>query len=127
MSSPALLTLALACWSQSEPPVLDLVEVRLAGRGELERLHLLASDVDDHGARGETARIFADDLEQVHLRSLGFELDVRVEDLAAAYAARAAADWSGGAVGSMGGFRTLAEIEQESGGNPEARSPASAY
>ena len=113
MSSPALLTLALACWSQSEPPILDLVEVRLAGRGELERLHLLASDVDDHGARGETARIFADDLEQVHLRSLGFELDVRVEDLAAAYAARAAADWSGGAVGSMGGFRTLEEIEQE--------------
>ncbi|MAF66079.1 MAG: hypothetical protein CMJ84_10550 [Planctomycetes bacterium] len=111
MPSPALLPLVLACWPQT--PVLDMVEVRVADRRELARLHRFASDVDDHGVVADTARVFADDLEQIHLRSLGFELEVRVEDLAAFYSSRAAEDYSGGAVGSMGGFRTLAEIEAE--------------
>jgi hypothetical protein len=113
MPSPALVALALACGSQSTPPVHDLVEVRLDRPTELERLQRFASDVDDHGVAGPTVRILADDVEQRHLRSLGFDLEVITEDLAEFYATRAAEDFAGGAVGSMGGFRTLAEIEAE--------------
>ena len=57
--------------------------------------------------------MYADDAEQARLASLGFELEVLQEDLASFYAQRAAADAAlGPGPGSMGGFRTLAEIGQ---------------
>ena len=76
-------------------------------------------DVDDHGAPQREAgcwrvRANATDEEQALIETLGLQVFVLQEDLGAYYAARAAEE-SGlvGGPGSMGGFRTLAEINQE--------------
>jgi len=88
-------------------------------RDELARLLRAARDPDDHRApRDGRVRIFSDPEEEARLRGMGFALTVLQEDLSAFYAARAAADLetSGprlGVGGSMGGFKTLAEIGAE--------------
>jgi len=112
-----LLVAAVPIALAQEPaaPVVDLVLVRLAAPSELVRLLRSATDVDDHVpiTPDGRVRVYADDAEQARLRGLGFELAVLTEDLSAFYAERAANAFAGGAVGSMGGFRTLAEIGQE--------------
>ena len=94
----------------------DQVEVRLRGLDQLSLLLQVARDVDDHRPVTEDGRVtlYADDAEQAYLRGLGFELEVVIENLTRHYAERAAADPGlRSAAGSMGGFRTLVEIEQE--------------
>ena len=115
-----LLALLLACPSAAapqEPPVLDLVEVHLRGTDEWLLLQTLATDLDDHHPPGADGSVwlYADDAEQARLRRAGLRLEVLQEDLASFYAARAAADAGAarGLGGSMGGFKTLAEIEAE--------------
>lgn len=118
-----LLPLPLLLWAataqqpdiQPAPPIKDLVEVQLSGRSEAHYLYQVASDPHDHGGIDEQGRawIFADDAEQDHLASLGFRLNVVQEDLSAFYAARAKQNPAPrGVGGSMGGFKTLAEINQ---------------
>ena len=111
-----LLSTVLLCAALPQLPAKDLVEVALRGEDEAAFLMRVASDFDDHhGVSSEgIAVIYADDREQEYLRSLGFRLEVVQEDLTRFYAERAAADpGMRSAMGSMGGFRTLAEIEQE--------------
>ena len=101
--------------SPGAPERIDLCEVRVASRAELARLFRLASDPDDHfRVRDGVARIYAGEGEERRLRALGFDLTVLRRDLASFYAARAASDPArliqGG---SMGGFKTLAEIVAE--------------
>jgi hypothetical protein len=113
-----LIALALPPQRAEAPPAaaprIDQVAVRVRSRAELERLARLASDVDDHrGVRDGRVVIHADADEQERLARLGFELEVRRRDLAGFYARRAARSAAAGVdgAGSMGGFRTLAEIE----------------
>lgn len=96
-------------------PAKDLVEVTLSGPAEASFLFQVASDPHDHQAVAADGKvhIFADDAEQNYLSSLGFRLRVLQEDLTNFYAERAAADPLRTVGGSMGGFKTLAEIEQE--------------
>ena len=101
--------------SSGAPERIDLCEVRVSSRAELARLFRLASDPDDHfRVRDGVARIYAGETEERRLRALGFDLTVLRRDLASFYAARAASDPArliqGG---SMGGFKTLAEIVAE--------------
>lgn len=114
------LLLALAAsGGPSQAPVLDLVEVRVESRRDLWLLRELVSDLDPHAARGarESVRVVADDEEQAQLRAAGLDFRVVQEDLTRFYAERAAGDLPPGALGlgagagSMGGFRTLAEME----------------
>jgi len=97
------------------PPVKDLVAVEVPGPAAAALLFQTATDPDDHhGVVDGVAWILADDAEQARLRAQGWRLWVLQEDLAGFYAARAAADPArAAAAGSMGGFRTLAEILQE--------------
>lgn len=106
-----------------QPQVKDLVKIPVADAAEFQALHALLTDIDDHQAvamSGE-ATAYATDAEQQLLAAAGIPFEVQIEDLQAYYAERAAADLAaqqggvltGGPVGSMGGFRTLAEIEQE--------------
>ncbi|HEX9792343.1 MAG TPA: M14 family metallopeptidase [Planctomycetota bacterium] len=99
------------------PPVKDQVRVLLRGPVEADLLRQVASDFDDHrplGADG-SAVVYADDAEQARLAAMGFQLLVEIEDLSGFYSARAQADLAGrsAAGGSMGGFKTLAEILAE--------------
>jgi len=112
-------SLILALALQDSPPVKDLVEVCLGDRAEYQLLVQSIDDVDDHVAPVRDAgcwrvRAYATDEEQAFLETLGLQVFVLQEDLSAYYAARAAEE-SGlvGGPGSMGGFRTLAEINQE--------------
>jgi len=112
-------TLFCALVLQGPPPVKDMVEVCVGDEAEYQLLTQTISDVDDHGAPLREAgcwrvRAYATDSEQALLETLGLQVFVLQEDLSAFYAARAAEE-SGlvGGPGSMGGFRTLAEINQE--------------
>jgi hypothetical protein len=99
----------------STAPRIDLCEVRVRDAAELARLFRSASDPDDHyPVTDGRARIYADSAEEARLVRLGFDVTVVQRDLAAFYAARAAADRSRFVQGgSMGGFKTLAEIVAE--------------
>jgi hypothetical protein len=109
---PLLLPLVAAQQPARSPK--HLCEVTVASPAELARLFDVASDPDDHARSGERARIYADSAEVARLSALGFEVTVVQRDLATFYARRAAAapNLALGA-GSMGGFRTLAEIVSE--------------
>lgn len=120
MHLPLLLPLLLALPVAQEPalpqaPVLDLVAVEVSGPADARLLFQTATDPDDHrGLVAGEVWIYADDAEQARLARQGWRLRVLQEDIAAFYAARAAADPArAAAAGSMGGFRTLAEILQE--------------
>lgn len=96
-------------------PIKDLVEVEIHSAAEHDLLSSLCTDVDDHhgfGLHGH-AVVYATDAEQALLAQNGFEFEVQIEDLASFYAERARLSQSRNSVGSMGGFRTLAEIHQE--------------
>ena len=110
-----LLILITALAAQAPAAKIDLCTVRVRDRAELARLFREARDADDHGRILDgRARVYADDAEQARLRRLGFDLTVVQEDLASFYAARAAAEpRSLTQGGSMGGFKTLAEIGAE--------------
>lgn len=112
--APFLLSLPLL--AAQAAPVKDLVEVRLRGPSEASWLFQVATDPLDEVPITPDGRalVLAGDAEQAFLAALGFRLRVLQEDLAGFYAARAAADpGSRAAGGSMGGFRTWAEILQE--------------
>lgn len=108
----ALLLLAL----QAAPvaSAVDLCEVAVTTRADVARLHELARDPDDHDRADDGwIRVHADEAEQAALRRAGFTLRTVQRDLASFYADRAAAQSSLVGAGSMGGFRTLAEIGAE--------------
>src|SRR5262245_35164680 len=96
-------------------PKIDLCTVRVRDRAEMDRLFAAALDADDHSRIVDgRARVYADAAEQARLRRLGFDLTVVQPDLSGFYAARAAAEpRSLTQGGSMGGFKTLAEIGAE--------------
>ena len=113
-----LLCFGFAQTPSSIPPIQDLVQIPVANAAEYQHLQTLLVDVDDHHAAASsgTAMAYATDAEQQLLQSLGIPYVVVIEDLQNYYAQRAARDLSLGgraAVGSMGGFRTLAEIVSE--------------
>lgn len=120
-----LLTLGLLQGPSDPHPVKDLVHVPVADAEAYWQIQQLCSDVDDHHATSMAgyAIVFATDAEQDALAKAGIAFTVEQEDLQAFYAQRAAADLaqtqsqgrSTSAVvgGSMGGFKTLAEIEAE--------------
>lgn len=107
----------LLALSASQDPAVDLLRIPVRGAGDLRRLAALLDDVDDHhpSLAAGYALAYATDAEQAALFAAGVPYVVQREDLAAWYAARAAADPGarGGAAGSMGGFRTWAEILAE--------------
>ncbi|NQU47977.1 MAG: zinc carboxypeptidase [Planctomycetes bacterium] len=98
-----------------KPPILDQVEVQIHSQAEYDLLTRLVNDVDDHHPVQMTghATCYLTDAEQAILQQRGFVFDVQIEDLSSFYAERARLDSGRNAVGSMGGFRTLAEVEQE--------------
>jgi len=111
------MSLALLLALQAAPvarPV-DLCEVAVATRADVARLFDVAQDPDDHDRADDGwVRVHADATEQARLRRAGFTLRVVQPDLARHYAERAAAESTlGPAAGTMGGFRTLAEIGAE--------------
>jgi len=97
--------------------VVDLIHLAPPGNAaELELWRSLLHDIDDHAlAEGGQLIAYASDREQASLAAAGIPFAVEIEDLSGFYADRAAANRGQGRapVGSMGGFRTLAEIEQE--------------
>lgn len=112
----ALVALAALAPAQTPaPPRIDLCEVRVRDEAELARLFRTARDPDDHGrVRDGMARIYSVPEEEARLASLGFDVRVVQPDLPGFYARRAALDpkrMTQG--GSMGGFKTLAEIGAE--------------
>ncbi|RMH00975.1 MAG: hypothetical protein D6702_12605 [Planctomycetota bacterium] len=112
---PLLLLCALPIAQQPAPSPVDLVKIPASSPADFAELVRLGFDVDDHlglDAAGNLT-VYADDAEQDRLAAAGFRFWVEIEDLPAFYAARAAAAPARSAVGSMGGFRTLAEIGQE--------------
>ncbi len=112
-----MFALLLAAAIQAQEPVKDLLKVPVHSAAEYRALVTLLSDVDDHHAVARTgeAIAYASDAEQALLRNAGIAFRVEIEDLQSFYAARAAAEAGprGPGVGSMGGFRTLAEILAE--------------
>jgi hypothetical protein len=115
-----LLSLSLAQGAQTvAPSVKDLLQIPVANAAEYQQLQDLLSDVDDHHASASSglATAYATDAEQEQLRSAGIGFTVMIEDLQDYYAQRAASELGPAAntasVGSMGGFRTLAEIGSE--------------
>ena len=98
-----------------KPPILDQVEVQIHSQAEYDLLTRLVNDVDDHHPVQMTghATCYLTDAEQAILQQRGFVYEVQIEDLASFYAERARLDSGRNAVGSMGGFRTLAEVGQE--------------
>jgi hypothetical protein len=117
--SSITLCLGLAQGVPATRPVKDLVKVPVADATAFRRLQLLLDDVDDHHdvATDGIATVYASDAEQELLRAAAIPFTVEIEDLQSYYSARAASELEQGgarlAVGSMGGFRTLAEIESE--------------
>ena len=112
---PILLALPAAAPQQPAPAPPDLVKVAAASPADFHALQAQGFDVDDHAGADAAGHltVYADDAEQARLAAAGWSFYVEVEDLPGHYAARAAAAPARAAVGSMGGFRTLAEIEQE--------------
>lgn len=112
--APARIASTRIAPTRSPDAALDEVAVRVRGARERQRLLREASDVDDHRRRSDgRVVIYADRAEQERLARLGFELEVLRRDLGGFYARRAALSAAAGkdGAGSMGGFRTLAEIE----------------
>ena len=115
-----ILALAQALPSAQAPtptvPVKDLLHLPPpVSEAELKQILTLLTDVDDHALAEDGQLIaYATDAEQALLREAGIPFAVQIEDLTAFYADRLAADLRGRtlSVGSMGGWRTLAEIEQ---------------
>lgn len=117
------LSLGIAQATPTQTPVKDLLQIPVASAEEYQQLQLLLQDVDDHHAvsMSDMATAYATDAEQEVLRAAGIAFEVRIEDLQYYYAKRAALDLAqsqsqGVAAvvgGSMGGFKTLAEIEAE--------------
>jgi hypothetical protein len=107
-----LLTLAL-----TQEPTLDLLHVPVRNPAQLNRLQTLLADVDEHhpALTSGYAIAYATAAEQAALNAAGIPFQIEIHDLQAWYAARGAADSGprGGPVGSMGGFRTLAELLSE--------------
>ena len=96
-------------------PRKDLCEVNVRDARGLQRLAAAVTDLDDHAPLEDGwARIYSNPAEEARLVRAGFELRVVQDDLGSYYAERAA-QGSHPAVmgGSMGGFKTLAEIETE--------------
>jgi hypothetical protein len=93
----------------------DLCEVRVRGASDLQRLSALVGDLDDHSPVTDGwARIYGSPAEEARLLRLGWELRVVQTDLADWYAQRAAQPPHPLVMGgSMGGFKTLAEIGAE--------------
>lgn len=97
-------------------PVKDLIRIPVDNPEAALQLQGMLHDIDDHlGLRNQRLTAYATDAEQADLLAAGIAFEVEIEDLTAYYAERAANDRvaSLSAVGSMGGFRTLAEIEAE--------------
>ncbi len=116
LCAPPLPAFAQSSPDPAGPAPKALVEVRIHDPAELARLRSQASDFDDHRPPSADGRvvIYADPAERARLRAAGFRLEVLIPDLSAWYANRAALDPQPRAgVGSMGGFRTYAEILQE--------------
>lgn len=101
----------------AQEPALDLLRVPVATPAQLARLQSLVDDVDEHhpALAAGYALAYATAAEEAALSQAGIPFSIVIQDLQAWYAARAANDAGprGGAVGSMGGFRTLAEIAAE--------------
>lgn len=112
-----MLLALLVTLSIPQEPVKDLIHVPVRDAQEYRALSETLSDVDDHHAtaREGYAVAYATDAEQAQLLRAGIAFEVRIEDLQAHYVRRAAAELGprGPGVGSMGGFRTLAEILTE--------------
>jgi hypothetical protein len=112
-----MLCALLVAVSFLQEPVKDLIHVPVPSAAAYRSLQTLLTDVDDHHAvaREGYAIAYATDAEQAALTAAGIGFAVQIEDLQAHYAARAAAELGprGPGVGSMGGFRTLAEILAE--------------
>ncbi len=116
-----LLLLALQTGQATPAPtaeVLDLIHFpRSISAQKAAQYERLLHDIDDHALAEAGQRIaYATDAEQQALKAAGLSFSVQIENLTEYYAARAAADQQQSrlaTVGSMGGFRTLAEIEQE--------------
>jgi len=117
------LSLGLAQGALQQPPIKDLLKIPVSNVEDYQQLQLLLQDVDDHHAvamSGE-ATAYATDAEQAVLLGAGIGFTVEIEDLANFYAERAAVDIAQSQAqgvaavvgGSMGGFKTLAEIEAE--------------
>jgi len=120
MLIPSLLLLAQAAQAQSpaieKQPIKDLVEVEISSAAEYDALLQTCTDVDDHHPYGfhDHAVVYATDAEQLLLAERGFTFEVQIEDLATYYEERARLDSNSRmSVGSMGGFRTWAEVIQE--------------
>jgi carboxypeptidase T len=93
---------------------IDLCEVHVADAKAAERLFRLVRDYDDHSPIVDgKARIYSDSEEEARLVRAGWQVDVVQRDLARFYAERAAANPPPVMGGSMGGFKTLAEIVTE--------------
>jgi len=110
---PLLLPVLASAQDPASVPV-DLVKVQASSPAAFQHLVALGFDVDDHAGADADGNliVYADDAAQDRLAAAGYGYFVEIEDLSGYYAARAAAS-SRAAVGSMGGFRTLAEIGQE--------------
>src|SRR5678816_3635940 len=116
LSSLAILALAQSpAPAPALPPRKDLCEVRVRSERDLARLSALVSDVDDHAPLADGwARIYSTPAEEARLVREGWELRVVQTDLANYYEQRALQAPNPAVMGgSMGGFKTLAEIEGE--------------
>jgi len=93
----------------------DLCEVHVLDERGLARLVPLVQDLDDHSPLEDGwARIYSNPAEELRLSRMGWELRVLERDLARFYEQRAAqAPRPQVMGGSMGGFKTLAEITAE--------------
>jgi len=95
---------------------IDLVQVQIQNRAELNRLQQFARDVDEYPTNllPGFVTIYADDAEQAILKQAGFHFQIIIENLSDYYAQRAMRERQPrqALTHSMGGFRTLTEIEQ---------------
>ncbi len=94
----------------------DLIKLSIQTPIELSCLLKIVTDLEE--SHSGLISIYADDAEQANLRAAGFDFHVEIENLSEYYAQRVAMDKqirrrTATELGtSMGGFRTLAEIEQ---------------
>ena len=92
----------------------DLLKVYIQTYSELYQLQHIASDIDEHTIHLQQGFVivYANKTEQLALKTAGFHFQVLIENLSNYYARRAAINTRQATNHSMGGFRTLAEIEQ---------------
>jgi carboxypeptidase T len=111
-----IFVIELASAAAPIPAIKDLVNVQIPDRAELNRLRQLASDLDEHYANllQGFVTIYASDAEQAMLKASGFNFQVVIENLSDYYAQRAIRERQPrqAVTNSMGGFRTLVEIER---------------